>query len=204
MKFDKEAGQVSKLLLILAVIVLVAAVIAYIVIKAAEKPVQPVVPVEEVPVAVYEATIGDVKFTFESAKDMGKTLFASQSNNPNWEDNLTTTEKFIKVTVGAQNLGSGYIRANVWDLGNIIDSEGRNYEPLTDNKVGSWLPEDNLCGSLLKPAFAPTSCVKIYEVAKISTGLKIQVMASVKSGSGEYSTNDADKKIEIIDLIVTK
>ena len=47
--------------------------------------------------------------------------------------------------------------------------------------VSPWLPSPNLCGALLKPAFDPTPCTKIYEVSKASTGLKIRVETGINN-----------------------
>ncbi len=195
-----EAGQVSKLLLVLAVIVFVAIVITYLVMRAAERPPKPVVNKPTVPMPAYEQTLGDIKFIFQQARDMGSVLYGSQSRNQNWAKDKTTTESFVKVTVGAQNKGPANIKEGVWDLGNIVDSEGRNFTPL-GHDVNPWLPDPDLCEELLKPEFEPLPCVKIYEVSKISKGLKIEVLANKKVGN-EYPSGD--KVSALIDLIVTK
>ncbi len=199
-KFNKEHGQVSKLLLVLAIIVLVAIVITYVVMRAAEKPPKPVVNTPTIPQPFYEQTLGDIKFIFFQARDMGNVLKGSQSRNSSWQKDLTTAERFIKVTIGAQNKGLVNIKEQVWDLGNIVDSEGRNFTPLQYN-VDSWLPDPNLCGALLKPEFEPAPCVKIYEVSTVSKGLKIQVIANKKVGN-EYPSDKKDSAL--IDLIVTQ
>lgn len=195
-----EAGQISKLLLVLAVIVLAAIVITYLVMKAATTPPPPVDNTTTIPKPAYEQMLGDIKFIFMQARDMGNVLPGSQSRNSSWQKDLTTPERFIKVTIGAQNKGLVNIKEQVWELGNIVDSEGRNFTPLQYN-ADSWLPEPNLCGALLKPEFEPVPCVKIYEVSKISTGLKIQVIANRKVGN-EYPNDKKDTAL--IDLIVTK
>jgi len=202
-KFDKELGQVAKLLLVVAVVILVAIIITFLVIKMAEKPAEPVVEEEEtVVLPVYEQTLGDIKFVFVSARDLGKTLKASEAVNDVYssQKDVTTTEKFIEVTIGAKNMGKENIENAAWAIGNIIDSEGRNFVPLDDYKVNAWLPTTNLCGSLLKPAFNPTSCVKMYEVAEGSSGLKVEV----KTGKDNAATNYSAGKIDtaLIDLIV--
>lgn len=202
-KFNKESGQAAKLLLVLAVVILVAIVITFLVIKMAEKPAEPVAEEEEVvALPVYEQDLGNIKFIFISARDLGKTLKASDAINDVYssQKDVTTTEKFIEITVGAKNTGKVNIENASWAIGNIIDSEGRNFVPLDDYKVNAWLPSKNLCGSLLKPAFNPTSCVKMYEVAEGSTGLKIEV----KTGKDNTPTNFSAGKIDtaLIDLIV--
>ena len=200
MKTKKESGQVSKLLLVLAVIVLAAIIITYLVMKAATAPPPPPVATPTIPQPVYQQTLGDIKFIYMQARDMGSVLKGSQSRNPNWQKDLPTTERFIKVTIGAQNKGLTNIKERVWDIGNIVDSEGRNFTPSQYN-VDSWLPDPNLCGALLKPDFEPTQCVKIYEVSKVSKGLKIQVIANRKVGN-EYPSDKKDTAL--IDLIVTQ
>lgn len=180
MKINKSSGQIAKTLLALAVIVLLAIVIAYIVIKRAEKPLPPPTPPSEEPKPVYQATLGDIKFIFLEAIDKGSTLFAKQARYPEWQTDVKTTERFIELTVGAQNVGKENTPERIWDIAEIIDSEERKFTPLTED-VQNWLPEENLCGAVLKPSFEPTPCKKIYEVAKISTGLKIRVFIYEKN-----------------------
>ena len=199
---NKSSGQVSRLLLVLAIIVLVAVVITFLIMKMATPPPKPITPEEPtVPQPVYEQTLGDVRFVFESARDMGNTLKASDSKNPgDWVKDLTTVARFIVVTVGAQNKGKLNIAERSWDIENIVDSEGRNFVPLEGYTVEQWLPENDLCTALLKPEFDPTPCTKIYEVSKKSTGLKIRV----KIGQGNSANNFSSQKFEeaLIDLIV--
>jgi len=185
----KEKGQASRTLLIIAVIILVAVVISYLVIRVAESP--PKNPTATPPISqpVYEQTLGDIRFIFQEARDFGDVLSGSQSRNPQWQADLKTTERFIKVIVAAQNKGKENIKNGSWDIENIVDSEGRNFVPLSN--ASQWLPEKNLCGDLLKPEFDPIPCTKIYEVSKISTGLKIRIKNTTNSGN------------TLIDLIVT-
>ena len=198
-----QQGQVARLLLVLAIIIFVAAIIVFVILKATTKPPKPIIEEPTGPKVAYEATLGDIKFTFQEARDMGKILAGSKSRFPEWQKDLTTTEKFIIVKIGAQNKGKENIPERIWDIGNIIDSEGRNYVSL-DQKADAWRPDPNLCGALLKPEFAATPCVKIYEVSRISTGLKIVVSASKKESVGNYSSNEKDKETALIDLIVTQ
>ncbi|MBI2050143.1 MAG: hypothetical protein HYT35_01660 [Candidatus Staskawiczbacteria bacterium] len=191
--FSFQSGQVSRLLLVLAIIIFVAAVIVFIVVRATSTPPKPPIEESNVPKVTYEATLGDIKFTFQEARDMGKILSGFQSRFPDWQNNLITTEKFITVTIGAQNKGKENIPERVWDIGNIVDSEGRNYVPL-DQTADAWLPDPDLCSALLKPEFAATPCIKIYEVSRISTGLKIIVSAFKKENSTSFSSNEKDKE----------
>jgi len=200
---NSQKGQVSRLLLILAIIVFVAGIIVFIVIKATTVPPKPVMDQPVGPKVVYEATLGDIKFTFQEARDRGKILTGSSSRYPDWQKDLVTTEKYIVVTIGAQNKGKENIPDRVWDIGNIVDSEGRNYVSL-DNIADAWQPDPNLCGALLKPEFAPTPCVKIYEVSRISTGLKIVISVQKKDNSANYSSDTSKKEETLLDLIVTQ
>jgi len=198
-----QGGQASRLLLILGIVVFVAVIIVYVVMRATTAPLKPVVTEDDptVPKIVYETILGDIKFTFQEAIDAGKILYGSKSNHPDWQKDLVTKEKFIIVTIGAQNKGKENIPDRVWDIGDIIDSEGRKYVSLGQT-ASAWLPSPNLCGDLLKPEFAATPCTKIYEVARISTGLKIIISSSKKDSSGKYSSNAEDQAL--IDLIVTQ
>jgi hypothetical protein len=201
-----QKGQVARLLLVLAIVVLVAVVISYLVMKMAERPQAPSgTEVPEIPMPVYEQTLGDARFLFMSAIDMGNVLKVSDSKNKtsySWrqDQDVVTTERFIKVTIGAQNKGKLNILDRSWDIGNIVDSEGRNFVPMDLNKIQSWLPEDNYCGELLKPEFEPIPCTKIYEVSKISTGLKIRVLSGKNNQPTDFSPKNRDEAL--IDLIV--
>jgi len=195
-----EAGQAARLLLVLAVVVFVAAIITYLVIRMAEKPPSAApAPQPTAPQPVYEATLGNIKFVFESAADLGSTLYGSQSKNPSSQRDLTTTERFIKVIVGAQNKGTENTPQSAWDIENIVDSDGRNFVPVSNASISQWIKEDSRCGALLKPEFDPVPCVKIYEVSKVSAGLKIRVVSGRNNNSG---TTSKDRMEALVDLIV--
>lgn len=199
MKFVNEKGQTARLFLVLAAVVLVAVIIVYLVMRMANpapKPQASATPT--VPLPVYETKIGNVRFVFMSAIDRGSTLRASQIKNQNFSSytkDLSSTARFIEVTVGAQNKGTENTQTNDWDIENIVDSEGRNFVP-SGYEANPWLPTQNNCGALLKPSFDPTPCTKIYEVSKESTGLTIRVL----SGKGVNSGGKAESAL--IDLIV--
>lgn len=200
-----QKGQASRLLLVLAIIVLVAVVIVYLVIRMAERPSAPTGPTTpEVPQPVYEATLGNVKFVFMSAIDRGNVLKASEVTDTryygSWQNDLNTTERFIEVTIGAQNKGKSNILDRSWDIENIVDADGRNYEPLNQYAVQPWMPQNNSCGVLLKPEFEPVPCIKIYEVSKISTGLKIRVLTGKNNDPNNLSSKNTEEAL--IDLIV--
>ncbi len=200
-----QAGQVSRLLLLLAVIILVAAIITFLVMKMAEKPPQPVEPVSpSAPLPIYEKQLGNIDFVFESAIDRGQDLKAADVT-----DKKSTSAKdlpidnpgakFIQVTIGAKNNGTVNTDSRAWDIENIVDSQGRNFVPL-EGTVEPWLPVPNLCGALLKPAFDPTPCTKIYEVSEESTGLKIRVETGPNNAS--VSGDITKMNTYLIDLIV--
>ncbi|MBM3206197.1 MAG: hypothetical protein FJZ43_01055 [Candidatus Staskawiczbacteria bacterium] len=179
MKKNNQKGSVSRLILVLAGVVLVIAAIIFIAISITSRKTESEnnqnnqSEVEDSK-QVYEATVGDIRLIMQSSFDAGSILKSSTSN----QTDLETTERFIKVTIGAQNKGKVDTDSFTWDLGNIVDSEGRNFVPIT-NKAFNFLPRPDLCGSILKPEFAPVSCVRIYEVSRQSEGLKIQVISKV-------------------------
>ncbi|OGZ84698.1 MAG: hypothetical protein A2599_03585 [Candidatus Staskawiczbacteria bacterium RIFOXYD1_FULL_39_28] len=203
MEFNSN-GQVARLLLVLAIIVFVAIIITFLVVKMAERPPKPPVSTgPEIPLPVYEQKLGNIRFVFQSATDLGSTLRASEATNSSYtvQKDLTTREKFIEVIIGAQNMGTVNTEQGAWDIGNIVDSDGRNFIPVENYSVNAWLPAQTGCGALLKPAFNPTLCVKIYEVAKESTGLKIEV----QTGAGNNSANDFSagrRQKYLLDLII--
>ena len=97
-------------------------------------------------------------------------------------------------------MGLANTEANSWTLENIVDSEGRNFVPLQGYNVAPWLPNPDTCGALLKPAFNPTPCTKIYEVSKGSTGLKIRIVTGKGNKADALSSGKVDTFL--IDLIV--
>lgn len=207
LRFNKESGQASRMLLVLAVVILVAVVIAYLVMRMAEKPPAPNLPINPgVTQPVYEEQLGNIRFVFQSALDKGNILAVAEIintdyiNSYNTPKNLTTGEKFIKVTVGAQNKGTENTEVKAWNIQNIVDSKGRNFVPIGRDLVAPWLPTKDLCGSLLKPAFDPAPCVKIYEVSKQSTGLKIRVETGKNNKADNLSKGNTDSFL--LDLIV--
>lgn len=191
-EIKKSSGQVARVLLALAVLVLIAMAIAYIVVSRTRPTTKSVdnLPTEVKP--VYEATVGNIRFVFLEATDKGDILKGADSNNPQWQKDIKTTERFIELVVGAQNVGKVNTEQRVWDVGEIVDSEGRNFIP-TIQDSRNWLPEPDLCGSVLQPSFEPTPCKKIYEVAKVSKGLKAKVFI-IKNGS---STDKEEATIDI-------
>jgi len=207
-KFNKSSGQASRLLLVLAVVVLVAVIITFLVIKMAERPAKPATPVvATIPLPAYEQTLGNIRFVFESAIDEGGKLKASDSvsnqyTSANTKDLLIDNPgaKFIKVTIGAQNKGMKNTEQKAWDVENIVDSEGREFVPLTGWTITPWIPSPDLCGTLLRPAFDPTPCTKIYEVSKESTGFKIRVETGIDNKANNLSSGKISSFL--IDLIV--
>ncbi len=180
-KNNKQSGAISKIILILAGVVLLIAIVVFIALSIASSKKsntqgnnQNTQTEVEIPKPVYDATIGDVRLIMQSSVNMGSALKSVVS----YQQDLITTERFIKVTIGGQNKGKLETESFAWDIGNIIDSEGRNFVPIT-NQAYNFLPKPDLCGSILKPEFAPISCIRIYEVSKQSKGLKIQVISKV-------------------------
>ena len=208
LNFKDSSGQASRLLLVLAVVVLVAVLIVYLVMRMAEKPPSPVVPVTpEIPLPIYEQQLGDIRFLFMSSLDRGGVLRASEITNKQYnysgqkDLNISNSgAKFIQVTIGAQNKGRENIEQSAWRIENIVDSQGREFVPLEGYSVAAWLPDPNLCGALLKPAFDPTPCTKIYEVSKESMGFKIRVETGKENESNNLSSGKIDSFL--IDLIV--
>jgi len=196
-KLNNQSGQASRTLIILAVVALAGILLVYFSIQFAQnRALRKQVAEEEenkVPEPVYEVTLGEVRFLLESAKDVGNVIDASLARSSYTQD-LVTTEKFIKVTMRAQNKGKSNIGQFSWSLGNIVDSEGRNFLSI-DDKAFYFLPKPNSCGAVLKPEFEPVPCVSFYEVSKASTDLKIEVFATPQNGK---------KQSGFIDLKITK
>ena len=189
--FGSSGGYLSRILLITAVLILIVIIIVIIVkvlpakapsfnssfgsfnlgqkknsSSSANTPPPPTEP-------IYETKIGDIKFTLISFKDLGGTL----KSKSGYQGDLTTTEKFIWVEIGAENEGKLNTDQTVWGLGNVIDSEGRVFTNI-NNKAYYYMPQQNQCGAILQPAFAPIHCVSIYEVAKVSKDLSVEVIGT--------------------------
>ena len=177
-RFNKSKGAISSIILILAVVLIIVIIIVFVVIKITasknadntQKDINSTITNEPLK-PVHEVTLEDIKFTLQSSTDLGNIL---QSKDNRYNQKITTTEKFIQVVIGAQNQGKNDTAFSVWGVGNIIDSEGRNFISI-NNRAYFFLPQPNLCGALLKPVFDPVSCVMLYEVSKVSTGLKVEV-----------------------------
>jgi len=182
-------GQIpKKLLVIIGIVVAVVIIGIVIVVSGGKEPLPP--PPEVTKKPVNEVLVDNViNVSLEKAFNIGSILYGSDSRYPETQDNVTTTEKFIKVVVQAQNVGKEESENNIWGIGDIIDSEGRRFP--YSKTADFWLPVENECGSALKPGFTPVSCSRIYEIAKISEGLKVEVV----SGAGIRA-----KKVGTIDL----
>lgn len=191
---NKQSGQVSRALLILAIVILVAAVGVFLYLKyvangrLAQQRAQEQAQ-NEPPKPVYETQVGEVKFTFKSARNLGRVLVSPPSSG--FSQTVTTTERFIQVVVGAQNKGQVNTVSSTWGVRNLVDSEGRIFTPV-DSKAYFLLPKPNLCGTVLRPEFDPVSCMRIYDVSTESKGLKVEVFAQKKDSS--------KKEIMLLDL----
>lgn len=190
-KFNKQEGQASKLLLILGVVILIAGVMVYLVMKMATPTAKPTVtPVVKstptpTPGLTFQKQLNDINFVFESVVNRGSALTASQITNTDQfglSQSVTADPggSFLQVIIGAQNEGQTNTAQGEWDIGNIVDSKGRNFIPMDNSIVGPWLSSQNACSALLRPAFEPVLCTKIYQVSDISTGLKINVLNKQK------------------------
>ncbi len=199
-KNKKSLGKISSIFLILAVVLIILVIVVFVVVKLnATKKANDLKAQQDakaqVGQPVRETTVGNVRFVFISAKDLGNTLLGPVARYQQYQDKLTTTERFIQVIIGAQNKGKLNFPRDLWDVGNIVDSEGRNYVSINDQAY-AFVPTKTLCGTLLKPEFDPTPCLKLYEVSKESTGLKIEVNIT--------NQTTTRKQESFIDLNVTK
>lgn len=178
-EIKKSSGMIAQIILALAIIVLIALGIAFFAMRNAKKtPVKTSADMNVPPPPVYDLTVNDIRFLSVGAVEEGNTLLGSQSKNPRRQGDLTTTERYIKVTIGAQNVGKTDTRKGDWDLGSVVDSEGRIYDSVD---ASNWITEQNSCGFILKPSFQPIFCIRYYEVARVARGLKLQVI----SGKGK-------------------
>jgi len=166
--------KISKKNLILVGAIGASVVILVVVFMTMMKP-PPPPPEEEETGPIYQVEINDVRFKLKEVKDRGNILKLSEGRDirPGRKD-ATTTERYIQVTIGAENIGTEETKHGGWNIGEIVDSEGRRFS--YDRYLDNWILETSECGKFLKPGFSPTYCTKIYEVAKVSTGLKVEVL----------------------------
>lgn len=180
---NSSSGQASRTLIILAALVLVAAVVVYFGLelaagRKAQQAQQQVAQEEaakEPPKIVTQKTIGDIQFTVVSAVDLGSVLRPPKTAG--FGQDITTTDKFIRVVVSAQNVGKVALPQYVWGVGAVVDSDDRNFTD-ANGKAFYFLPQPNPCGAELKPNFVPTNCTMIYEVSKSSMDFHIEVNAT--------------------------
>jgi len=174
----KSLGRISKTLLVFGGMIIVVIILVLGMVNRTRKAALPEEPEPE-PEPVYEIVIGDIKFKLHEVKDRGNILKFSESKYPERQrPDLTTTERFIEVTVAVENIGKDNIKKDYWDIKELVDSEERKFYSLPEAEP--WIPAESKCGAILKPGFSPTLCTKIYEVAKISSGLKVGVYSREK------------------------
>jgi hypothetical protein len=170
----KKSGEISSKILIGGGIVLFLIIIFLIVSNLTKKPPPPPKETEKKEELVYEIVVGDVKFKLVEAKERGNTLKVSESVYPERvREDLVTTDRFIEVTISAENVGKDNIPPYSWDIEELVDKEERKF--YSPPETSPWIPKESKCGALLKPGFTPTLCTKIYEVANVAKDLKVKV-----------------------------
>jgi len=172
---NKTKGAIPSFVIFIIIgivaIILIVVIISFV--KKASAPPSEEGPKSEEP--TNEAVIGDIKFNLKEASDLGNILRGSESKNNQVQKDIVSTERFVKVTITAENVGKESVNFGTWDLKDLFDKEERRF--VFSEQTNPWIPEDSRCGDTLKPGFTPTPCTKIYEVANISTGLKVKVSA---------------------------
>ena len=195
-EIKKSRGALSTIILVLIIIVVIALIIAFFVARRNQKPAVTKPVSTEPPPPVYNVKINNINFTLLEDTNLGNILYGKESSKPKYQKDLETTERFIQVTIGAQNSGTVNTKKTIWGVGNIIDDHGRNYIPKAFDKVENWLPAGNThnCSSILEPIFTPTSCIRIYDVANGAENLKIQVYVLKGVDTKERTTELLDLK----------
>lgn len=184
-KKSKSSGIAPLFIIIGIIIVIIIGVVIFKIVKNSSNkqpiPTQIPEPVKgEMPKPTYEVIFENVKFSFAEAEDLGNILKCEEMIIPPAkclpQNNLVTTDKFIKVKITAQNMGQDNIAKDSWEIEELLDNEGRKF--YSSEKTLKWIPDESKCGDLLKPNFEPTACIRIYEVSKHSIGLKAKVYAT--------------------------
>lgn len=174
-KFLKESGELAmKQMVILGAIGAIGAIVVILSSGILKSP-PPAAPIIEEPKLVYEVTLdGVIRFQLQEVKDRGDTLKLEECVAPIFiRQDVTTTERFIEVRVLVDNIGKDNINLGYWDIREIYDKEGSKF--YSQPTFNFWVSSDSGCSNVLKPKFTPTLCSKIYEVARVATGLKLEV-----------------------------
>jgi len=187
----KAFDKISEKFLILGGIVVVLMIVVVVIIITTSKPPSPPTSEELEEGPVYEVVIGDIEFKLVEAKDRGGALEIPEGEEylMRRDTDLTTKEKFIEVTISAENIGKENIRIGSWDIKELINGKERHFD--YSQEASPWIPETSQCGTLLKPGFTPTLCTKIYEVAKVSTDLKVRVYSRQQTKTGFFQEEEA-------------
>lgn len=177
-KFKTKSSGIAAIFIILAIVIILVVVfgLVFMNMKLAKKPAPlPEEPEKgKMPEPVYETVVKNIKFSLVKVEDRGNALPSSESRYPQRiKTDATTTDKFIKVIISAQNLGTENTRRHGWEVAELVDSDGRKFYSAA--KADYWLPLVNDCDAILKPNFTPTPCIIIYEVSKKSIGLRVRV-----------------------------
>lgn len=170
-KFSEKIGELSKEQMILLGIAGVVLIAVFILLSGVLKQQPPSGPPPSGP--VYEVELEDkIRFKLQEVKDRGDILRLTEAINPKAaKKDATTSGRFIEVTVSVYNIGKDNIKAGTWGLKDLYDSNGAKFYSSTFYNL--WVSGESQCGVLLKPQFPPILCSKIYEVSKVSTGLKV-------------------------------
>ena len=124
-----------------------------------------------------EVVVNDVRFKLLGLKNLGNILKGKDAPYLKIAD-LKTSGKFLKVTVGVQNIGTK--PQTFWFLSDIVDGEGRNFH--TAWKGESWVPLSRKCYGRLNPTAPVKTCDKIFELPNDATGLKLKIEIGGKTG----------------------
>lgn len=174
-KFSKESGEIAiKQILVLGAIGAAGAIVIILSSGVLKSP-PPPPPIIKEPELVYEVSLENaIRFQLQEVKDRGNTLKLEECVAPQFlRQDIITTERFIEVKVLVDNIGKDNINPGYWDIKEIYDSEGSKF--YSQPAFNFWVSADSGCSTILKPKFTPTLCSKIYEVAKVSSGLKLEV-----------------------------
>lgn len=140
-------------------------------------------PIEKAP-TIYsinqDVEVGKARWKLLTVKDKGNILKGVESKYPTFQEDKTTTGKFIEITLEVENTGT--ITESFWVPPNLVDEKGREFKPASE--VYPWLPEEQIGFKELHPGVTQ-QFVWIYEVPTDAIGLKVKVKDIATPAKGE-------------------
>lgn len=116
-----------------------------------------------------DVRVGDIRWKLLSARDHGSILKGSESKYPTYQEDKTSSGRFIEINIEVENVGTDQETTIGVEL---TDSKGRDY---SSGPFVEWIPDDK---SILLTTLNPNVTKQfkdIYEVPADAADLKVKV-----------------------------